>query len=224
MTDLNTGMFIHNKLHPYGLEKGKRFCRVIGASIYSSILKTKKMTIAYKVGWWDEEPVVEGDFATFTLYRSQKLNNIIQVFELDRRKLSKDELIAECIKHFLEVVPFSDTIMVLSDELNSMYEVPVRRFRRSKLDPPYMVTVWDLLHKVRYESTNGLSPEILDSFVKYRGNFFDEGSAVYNWDFGDNGYIQFDMPWKDDFSFEVIAHLDTQATIDYCDATFGNPG
>lgn len=222
MTDLNTGLFICNKLDPHKENKGKRYCRIIGASTYTSILKSKKMLVAYKVGYWDEEPIDENDFSRIKTYRSQRDGNIIIVFEHPRVYLSKEDLITACMNHFLDFYFRQHTPKILFEEVDKLYKVRTRKYTRSIMFQEHMVMAWDIVHKARYESTNGLYPVEVENNVRYRGNFFLNKLPRFNWEFDTNEYVRFNTIWKEDLTKDVLTHLDTQVTINYCNDNFGS--
>lgn len=220
MTDLNQGMFIHNKLIPYKLNKGKRFCKIIGASTYTSILKTKKILVAYKVGYWDEAPVTIEDFAAIKTYRSDITKNIIIVFELPREYMTKEQLISACMKHFLEENFFKPSEKILSEEVKNLYKIQTKKITKSNIVSGAVATAWDIVHKARYESTTGLYPDLLENYIRYRGNFTLNKEYVYNWNYGENDYIRFNSDWKADAAESVLNHLDNEATILYCNQNY----
>lgn len=220
MVDLNHGLFICNKLNPYREKVGKRFCRVIGVSVYVTHLRTKPMLIAYKIGWWDEEPKTMDDFSNVTVFRNSVTDSIINVFEHDRVYLNRDELITVCNRHFLNERMFEDTTKILSEELNSLFFCPVRRFKDSIVNVGQTAAVWNVYHKTRYESTNGQAPILQENILKYRGNFLDNGSYAYDWEYGEDGYISFSQIWVNDLPLAALNHFDNQTTIDYCDVNF----
>lgn len=219
MTDLNQGLFICNKLNPYKGDIGKKFCRIIAVSVYSSNSKTRKNIVAYKVGYWDEEPKTIEDYALVKTYRSNSHGQIIHVIETERKFLDRDELIYLCAKHFLEKALFDYTPKLLSDAVAELTAVTSRQFLKSNYLPGKLAVVWDVYHKTRYETTTGQVPELLENVLKYKGNFLDGKTLLFDWDFKDSA-ISFNTNWTDKLSIKAIAHLDTSETIDYCNSHF----
>lgn len=219
MIDISDGLFIVNKLNPYQEACCKKYCKVIAVSVYSTNNKTKKHLVAYKIGYWDEEPKTVIDFANFTVYRSNRHGSIIHTFECDRGYLSRDQLIHLCTKHFMETALFDYTPKVLCDEVCKLTEMTSRQFIKSKMLPGKMAVVWDVCHKTRYETTNGQIPELVESLLKYKGDFLLGNNKVFNWQFNETG-ISLNTNWSNELSAQALAHLDTQQTIDYCIANF----
>ena len=219
MIDISDGLFIVNKLNPYQEACCKKYCKVIAVSVYSTNNKTKKHLIAYKVGYWNEEPKTTQDFGNFTVYRSNRHGSIIHTFENDRVYLSRDELISLCTKHFMEIALFDYTPKILCDEVCKLTELTSRQFIKSKVLPGKMAIVWDICHKTRYETTNGQIPQLVESVLKFKGDFLLGNEKVFNWQFNDS-CISFETNWTKELSIKALAHLDKQETIDYCNSHF----
>ena len=219
MIEISDGLFICNKLNQYNETTAKKYCKVIAVSVHSTNIKTKKNLIAYKIGFWDEEPKTALDFSQFKVYRSSSHGKIIHTFEIDRKLLNRDELISLCTKHFMEVALFDYTPKHLCDEVCKLTEITSRQFIKSKTLPGKMAIVWDVCHKTRYETTNGQIPELVENVLKYKGDFLEGNEKVFNWNFGDNN-ICFETEWSNSLSEKALAHLDTQETIDFCNVNF----
>lgn len=219
MIEINDGLFICNKLNQYKEMCCKKYCKVIAVSVYSTNNKTKKNLIAYKIGYWDEEPKTVNDFSNFTIFRSNSHGQIIHTFETERKFLTKEELIALCTKHFLEIALFNYTPKVLCDEVCKLTEIQSRQFFKSTTLPGKMAVVWDVCHKTRYETTDGQIPELVENVLKYKGNFLQNNEKVFNWDFS-NGCISLETNWVNALSEKALVHLDRQETIDYCNTHF----
>lgn len=220
MTDLNKGLFIHSKLKPFQQTEAKRFCRILGVSVYTTQMKTKPLTIAYKVGYWDTEPKTEEDFNHFTLYRSEKNKNIIHVFTTDLTDTSLDNLNNECIKDFLGQAEQNTEIKILSDEIDNLYFCDTKVYMKSKVVTDAAATAWNIIHKLHYESTDGLYPQLIESSVKFRGNFYKRNNPVFDWKYDKNDFIKINLDWTRDLSKSVLEHLDSNDTIQFCDDNF----
>lgn len=219
MIDIQDGLFICNKLNHYQTECCKKYCKIIAASIYSVNNKTIKSVIAYKIAFWNTLPITTEDFSNFTIFRSDRHGSIIHTFEAERKKYTRDELLYLCEKHFLETSLFNYTPKVLTDEVDRLSKIENRYFRKSKLLSDKVVGVWNILHKTKYESTDGNIPILMDNVLKYRGDFLSGQDKVYNFNFGDN-YLSFNVDWEDNLSKLALENLDKQETLDYCIANF----
>jgi len=218
--DLAKGLFLANKLNPFREAVEQRYCRILGMSIYTIQKKVSERLVAYKVGYWDEEPKTEEDFKKVKTFRSDSQGTIVFSFTVNHQEISEDDLYYACVKHFKDNLLSQSENESFEKRLAAFKEQSAGRSAPSKIYFGSVVKVFDIYHKSFYLSQNGKYPELVENKLYYRGNYFKGDTPLKNFQFGDKDYITVSTEYKLPLYDIAIKHFDTVATNVYCQQQF----